>query len=92
MVEAVKNLPPHEALENLRHMSQKAAIPLRKLLASAVASAKNNYHLSDETLRIKSFVVNGGPTHKRWRPVSRGRSHPILRRTSHLKIVLEGEK
>lgn len=92
MAEAVKNLPPYEALENLRYMSQKAAMPLRKLLASAVASAKNNHSLNDQTLRIKSLVVNEGPTYKRWRPVSRGRAHPIMKRTSHLKIVLEGKK
>jgi large subunit ribosomal protein L22 len=92
VVEAVKNLPPYEALENLRYMSKKAAMPLRKLLTSAIASAKNNYGLNDQTLRIKSLVVDEGPTYKRWRPVSRGRTHPIMKRTSHLKVILEGEK
>lgn len=92
VAKAIKDLAPAEALANLRFLSKSGARPLAKVINSALASAKNNYGLDASSLRLKSIKVEGGPVLKRWQPVSRGRAHPILKRTSHLMVVLEGEK
>jgi large subunit ribosomal protein L22 len=76
----------------LPFVSKGAARPLGKVIASAVANAKHNHQLNEKTLKFKSIVANEGPTLKRWRTVSRGRAHPILKRTSHIRVVLEGEE
>jgi len=47
--------------------------------------------LKKESLIIKKIEVNKGPALKRGQPISRGQMHPILKRTSHIKIVLEGK-
>ena len=78
-----------EVLGSLRFMSKKAATPLSKVLKSALANAQNNKNLKPESLKIKEIIVNAGPTLKRIRPVSRGAAHQVLKRTSHIKIVLE---
>ncbi|MDR1781932.1 MAG: 50S ribosomal protein L22 [Bacilli bacterium] len=70
----------------------KAASPLvEKVLRSAVANAINNHMMDEETLYVKEIMVNEGPTMKRFRPVSKGVSAKILKRTSHISVVI-GEK
>ena len=78
-----------EALESLRYVPKKAAIPLAKTLKSAIANAENNFGMKEEKLTIKDIFVEQGPTLKRFRAGSRGTARPILKRTSNLKIVLE---
>ncbi len=68
-----------------------ATAPLRKLLTSAVANAKHGFSLDEANLYIAEIRVDGGPTLKRSRPRSRGMTHPIGKRTSHVTIVL-GER
>src|SRR4030042_4529098 len=75
------------AVESLRFIPKKAAVPLVKVIKSAIANAVHNNKMSAEKLIIKEITVNGGPPLKRWRPVSRGRAHSILKRTSHIKVV-----
>lgn len=77
-------------LAQLRFVNKKGAKFVAEVLKSAIANAKNNFGLTEENLMIKKIEVGKGPMLKRWRPVSRGRAHPILKRMSHLKIVLEG--
>lgn len=67
---------------------RKAARPVLKLLASAVANAEHNFKLSRERLYIKVITVDGGPTIKRFMPRAHGRAAPIRKRTSHITIVL----
>jgi large subunit ribosomal protein L22 len=71
---------------------KKAARPLKKLLESAIANAKNNFDLEEKTLRIAKVTVDEGPKLKRWRARARGRAYEIQKKTSHITIVLEGEK
>ncbi len=77
------------ALETLRFVPKRAATPLSKVLKSAIANAQNNKGIKPDGLIIKEILVNAGPTMKRIRPVSRGAAHRILKRTSHIKVVLE---
>lgn len=89
MAEAIRKVSPKLALSQLKLMRKGAAKPLYSLLKSALANATNNVKLSADNLAIKTVVVEGGPALKRFRPVSRGRSHAYKKRMSHIKIVLE---
>jgi large subunit ribosomal protein L22 len=78
-----------EALGMLEFMPQAAAEPVRKLLRSAIANAEENFGLSREDLYVSLIYVDGGPM-RRWRRFgARGRFKPMLRRSSHITIVLE---
>lgn len=78
-----------EAELELLHLSKRAALPMLKLLHSAVANAKHNFDLAAESLRVKSVIVNQGAPLKRYRPRAFGRSSPIRKETSRLMLVLE---
>lgn len=88
---AIRGLSPQKALEYLKFINKRAARPLSKVIASAMSNAKNNFGLKQETLRFKKIQVNEGPTLKRWRAISRGRAHQILKRTCHIKVVLQSK-
>ena len=77
-----------EALERLRFVPKKASLPLSKVIKSAISNAKNNNKLDEKKLVIKEIVINEGPRLKRFLPRSRGMVHPILKRTSHIKVVV----
>ncbi|MDD5750569.1 MAG: 50S ribosomal protein L22 [Candidatus Pacebacteria bacterium] len=68
---------------------KRGSLPVRKLLDSAVANAKNNFELKEEDLFIKEIKVDEGPKMKRWRARSKGRAMPIQKKTSHVTIVLD---
>ncbi len=78
-----------EAESQLEFVVKKAARPLKKLLDSATASAKNNLHIEKSNLYISKIVVDEGPTLKRHRPRARGRFFQILKRSSHITLTLE---
>ncbi len=71
---------------------KKAAGPIAKLLKTAVADARNNFHLNPDNLYISRITVDEGPKYKRWRPRSRGMVNQIKKRTSHITLVLEETK
>lgn len=89
---AVRKLAPDVALSRLALMPRRASGPVAQVLKSAIANATNNAKLASDQLAIKSITVGGGPALKRWRPISRGRTHPYKKRMSHIKIVLEEKK
>jgi large subunit ribosomal protein L22 len=76
-------------IEALSFVPKKGSTPLVKVLKSAVANAKNNRNLKEDQLVIKEIFIDEGPTMKRFRPVSRGSAHSILKRTSNIKVILE---
>ncbi len=88
----VRGMAVSAARQQLAFMNKGAAEPVMKLLNSAVANALNNFGLSEETLKIKTIVADGGPILYRYRPRAMGRAAPIRKRTSHITIVLEGSK
>ncbi len=85
----VKSMSIDEAMTTLTHLRKRAATPLLKTLKQAQANAVNNHNQNKDSLSIQSIEVNEGPTYKRWNPVSRGRAHSILKRTSHIRIILK---
>ena len=91
VVAQIRKMPPQQAIAVLGFTGKKSAGPLKKVIASAIANAKNNFGLDENTLTFKSILVGIGPSSERYRPIARGRSHPILKRTTHIKVILEGE-
>lgn len=89
----IRKMSFNAAVEQLTFLQKSGARPLRKLLLSAAANAKNTGAvLTLENLKIRTIEVNQGSTLKRGRPVSRGMWHPIHKKTSHIKIVLADDK
>ena len=88
---AVKGKSVETGIEILKFMPQKSAGMLEKLLASAVANADQNPEIDVDTLVIRNVLVDGGPTLKRFRARARGRGTRILKRTSHITVILADE-
>src|SRR3989344_7889591 len=92
VVDQIKNRKPQDAVKVLDFVNKRPAAAVKKTIMSAIANAKNNYALDEGSLLFKQISVNKGLTFKRYRPVSRGRGHHILKRASHLTVVLKGEE
>ena len=89
VVDTVRGKSVSQALSILGFTRKKAALPVQKLLKSAVANAVENDGISDvDTLVIDYIMVDEGPTLKRYMPRARGRATPIRKRTSHIRIIL----
>lgn len=81
-----------DALTILEHTPRRAAQPVIKAIKSAKANADNNHDMKPDSLVITSISVTPGVRYKRYRPVSHGRAHPFQRRTSHITVIVDGEK
>lgn len=81
-----------DALNIVTFSSRKGAFYIGKTLKSAIANAEHNAGLSADELVVQSAVVDEGPHIKRWMPRARGSASPILKRTSHIRIVLTDTK
>ena len=88
VVDLVRGKSAVQALEILRFAPQSAALPVAKLLASAVANAEENFGVSRDDLFVAKIFADEAPTRKWRRFGARGRFKPILRRTSHVTVVL----
>ena len=88
IVPAVKGRKVEEAIALLRFLPRKGARILYQVLHSAVANAGQN-KVDIDTLYVKKIMVDKGPTMKRWMPRAMGRATPILKRTSHITVILE---
>jgi large subunit ribosomal protein L22 len=89
VIALVKGRPLQEALDILRYSPQAAAVPLRKVIASAAANAENNLDLDRDTLVVAVAAADEGPTLKRIRPRAQGRAFRIRKRTSHITVEVE---
>jgi len=84
----VRGLTVDRALDQMIFSKKWAAKPVAKLINSAIANAINNHDLERDNLFVKEIQVNEGPKLKRWMPKAHGRATPLLKRTSHIEIVL----
>lgn len=91
LVGAVKGKPVETALNALKFMPQKAAGILEKVIRSAVANADQNPDIDIDLLVVRNVVADQGPVLKRWRARARGRATRILKRTSHITVILDEE-
>ena len=92
LIALVKGLSAKEALSQLATVSRYGARDLEKLIKSAVANAKNNHNLKEESLVVVDLAIDGGAVLKRWMPRAYGNANRILKRSCHLEVVLEGEE
>lgn len=79
-----------DALIILDHTPKRAALPVKKAIASAQANAVNTHGLDGKTLVISTLSVTAGPRLKRFKPASRGRALPYEKRTSHILVEVSG--
>jgi large subunit ribosomal protein L22 len=80
-----------DALTILEHTPRRSATPVIKAIESARANAEHNHNYKPDTLQIIEISVNHGPRLKRYRPAAHGRALPFQRRTSHIRVVVDGE-
>ena len=79
----------NEAAAILEYADIVSAEPVRKVLLSAAANAEHNYGMDRGDLIVSEAYADQGPTLKRMNPVSKGRAHFILKRTSHITVILD---
>lgn len=85
----VRGMPAIDAVDMLEHMPQSSAHQVRKTIQSALANSEENESMAPEDMWISEIYADVGPTTRRFRPGARGRVKPILRRSSHITVVLE---
>ncbi|ATZ18520.1 50S ribosomal protein L22 [Williamsoniiplasma somnilux] len=91
VVDAIRNKPVAHAIATLNNLDKVSTEPILKLLNSAIANAVNNNGMEADKLFVKTVFVNEGPTLKRFRPRAHGRAYEILKRTSHITIIVSDE-
>ena len=92
VADAVRGLPVNKAFEFLNYSNKKASQLILKVLESAVANAEHNNSSDLDELVVKNVLVDEGPYGKRNRPRARGRVNQILKRTSHITIVVSDKE
>ena len=80
-----------EALKVLEFSPKRAAKLIRKVLESAIANAEHNNGADIDELKVKTIMVDEGPHMKRWMTRAKGRGARILKRTSHISIIVADE-
>ncbi len=88
LVDMVRGKKVDEALTLLRFTPTPTARVLAKAIKSAAANAENNFQMSPSDLKIVRIFVDEAQTLKRYRPRSRGRASPILKRSSHITVIV----
>lgn len=88
LADLIRGKKTEEAQNILEFSIQKSALPLLKLLKSALANAKNNLGLEEVNFYISKITVDEGPKLKRWRARSRGQAFEIQKKTSHITLIL----
>ncbi len=89
VADVVRGMNADKAITTLRFMPKKGAVILRKIVESAVANASQDEQIDVDSLYIKKITVDGGPSLKRIRPRAMGRATGIIKRTSHITVVLD---
>ena len=89
VVDVIRGRSVEEAEHRLMYVQKLAVRPVLKLLKSAIANAENNFKLKKDNLFVKKAFVDMGPSLKRWKPRAFGRAASILKRSSHITIILD---
>jgi len=92
VIDLVRGMSVEKALDQLSVLPKRSSLPITKLIQSAVANADHNFHLDKKTLIVHSIFADEGPKFKRWAPKAFGRANPILKRTTHITVILEGKQ
>ena len=89
ILDLVRGKNANEALAILNFTPNKGAKILQNVIKSAVANAENNHEMDTDKLFVAEVIANQGPTLKRWRAGAQGRASSILKRSSHVRVVLK---
>lgn len=89
LANAVKGFSVKEASAQLNILVKRSSDPIAKLVKSAAANAKHNFNIDESNLYVSSILVNEGPSLKRWMPRAQGRATEIIKRTSHITVILD---
>jgi len=89
VIDVVRGQKVEKAITDLRFLHKVSSEPVRKLIESAVANAENNYGLDRANLFVSEIYADGAATRKWRRFGARGRFKPILKRSSHVRVVLK---
>lgn len=89
VADVIRGMKADAAVTTLRFMPKKAARILRKVLESAVANADQRDSVDVDSLYVKEVMIDGGPMLKRFCPRAQGRATRILKRTSHITVVVD---
>lgn len=89
VADVVRGMNADKAITTLRFMPKKGAVILRKIIESAVANASQDDQIDVDNLFIKKVTVDGGPSLKRIRPRAMGRATGVIKRTSHITVILD---
>jgi len=92
LVDMVRGKKVEEALTVLRFMPSPTARVVAKVIKSAAANAENGFQISPSDLKIVRVFADEAQTLKRFRPRSRGRVSPILKRSSHITVIVAGQE
>lgn len=92
VADLIRGKKVEEAQKILNFTTKKSSSPILKLLKSAIANAKHNFQIEESNLFISKITIDEGPKFKRWIARARGRADEILKRSSHITIVLGGIK
>ncbi len=88
----VRNRSVADAITILEHTPRRAALPVKKVIESARANADYNHNYKVDSLQITTISVTPGPRSKRFRPAAHGRALPYQHKTSHIYVVVDGER
>jgi large subunit ribosomal protein L22 len=88
VADQIRGLPVAKALEVLTFSPKKAAAVMKKILDAAIANAEHNEGLDIDQLKVSTVFVDAGPTMKRIMPRAKGRADRIIKRTSHITVVV----
>ena len=89
VLDLIRNQSAEKAMAILRHTPKAASELLEKLLKSAIANAENNHNMDKTKLYVAECFVCPGPIMKRIRPRAQGRAFRVLKRSSHITLVLK---
>ena len=89
VADTVRGMNVDQAITTLKFTPKKSAKILRKVIESAVANATQDDQVDVDNLVIKKIAIDGGPSLKRIRPRAMGRATRIIKRTSHITVVLD---
>jgi len=88
VADQVRGKPVEQALQLLSFSPKKAAAIVKKVLESAIANAEHNEGADIDELKVSTIYVDEGPSMRRWKPRAKGRVNHIIKRTSHVTVMV----
>lgn len=89
VLDNIRGKKVNDAIAILDNTNKAGALPIKKVVLSAAANAEHNLGMNKDDLKIAVCYADQGPTLKRMRPMAHGRAFRILKRTSHITVILD---